>query len=145
MPPSPRPDTRFTLDDFMLFPDDGKRHEIVIFSFHDVVEPDLLVITADQLDILTDKNVQGAPALVVEIQSPTTRRRDQTLKHRLFDRGGVREYWLVDPDRNRVRVFRRSSEGSFPMALEPSLDSGGVLTTPVLPGFVVDVAVIFAD
>jgi Uma2 family endonuclease len=122
MPTSPAHDTRLTVDDFMLFPDDGKRHEIidgvhyatpspvtrqqaisgrlhlslgnflaehpplgrvffapfdVIFTRWDVVEPDLLVIAGDQLDILTTKNVQGAPALVVEILSPGTRKVDE--------------------------------------------------------------------
>jgi len=59
----------------------------VIFSFYDVVVPDLLVIAADQLQVLTEANVQGAPALVVEIQSPGSRRRDETIKRRLCDRG----------------------------------------------------------
>lgn len=190
MPASARPDSRFTVDDFMQFPDDGKRHEIiegahyvspspttrhqaisgrlflalgnflaahpqlgrvfyapfdVIFSFYDVVEPDLLVIAGDQMQILTEANVQGAPAIVVEIQSPGTRRRDETIKRRLFERGGVREYWLVDPVRNHIRVFRRAADGSFPLALDLSRDAGDTLTTPVLPGFAVGVAAILAE
>ena len=133
--PTARPDTRFTYDDFLLFPDDGKRHEIidgehyvtpspntrhqelvgrlhlaignflrdqtalgrvflapfdVVFSSYDVVEPDLLFIAGDQIDILTKQNVQGSPALVVEILSPGTRKTDEQIKRRLFDRGGVR-------------------------------------------------------
>ena len=91
----------------------------VIFTRWDVVEPDLLVIAGDQLDILTTKNVQGAPAIVVEILSPGTRKVDESIKRRLFDRGGVRQYWLIDPELDIVKVYRRS-------ARDPSAGSGAV-------------------
>jgi Uma2 family endonuclease len=105
-----------------------------IFTRWDVVEPDLLFIAADQLDILTHANVQGAPALVVEILSPGTKRRDLDVKQRLYDRGGVREYWIVDPDANTVTIHRRAGDGSFPAAqLLPN--DASELTTPLLPGF----------
>lgn len=170
-------DTRLTYDDFLLFPDDGLRHEIidgehyvtpspttrhqvllgrlhfeierylrahpgngqvflspldVVFTKWDVVEPDLLFVAADQEDILTEKNVQGAPALVIEIASPGTRRRDEQIKRQLFDRGGVREYWIVDPDADVVRVFRRQPDGSLAAIAELARET--VLTTPLLPG-----------
>jgi Uma2 family endonuclease len=105
----------------------------VILTAHDVVEPDLLVVLGDQQNILTDKNIQGAPALVIEILSPGTRRRDQSLKRQLFDRAGVREYWMVDPDRNQVTVHRRATDGSFPVVT--TLGAGDTLATPLLPGW----------
>jgi Uma2 family endonuclease len=114
----------------------------VIFTKWDVVEPDLLFIAADQTGILTDKNVQGAPALVIEIASPGTRKRDQGIKRQLFDRGGVREYWTVDPDSDAVRVFRRESNG--PLALTAELTRGDVLTTPLLPGLAIQLTELFA-
>jgi Uma2 family endonuclease len=136
MQPATKHDTRLTYDDFLLFPDDGQRHELidgehyvspspsvrhqrllrrlstaidtyltahpeagevffapldVVLSNYDVVEPDLLVIAADQQDISTEKHVTGPPALVVEILSPGTRKVDEKTKYRLFDRTGVRE------------------------------------------------------
>ena len=103
----------------------------VVMTPHDVVEPDLLVVLGDQRDILTDKHIQGAPALVIEILSPGTRKRDQTLKRQLFDREGVREYWMVDPDRIRVIVHRRAADGSFPLVA--TLEAGETLTTTLLP------------
>jgi Uma2 family endonuclease len=140
---------KLTYDDFLCFPDDGRRHELidgehfvtpspferpqrvsldltlalgnylrtsrvgslyvapfdVVLSNHDIVEPDLLIILADQQDILTEKHVRGAPAIVVEILSPGTRTRDETLKRDLYARAGVREYWMVDPDARAVRAF----------------------------------------
>jgi Uma2 family endonuclease len=117
----------------------------VILSFYDVVEPDLLVVAGDQLAIMTEKNIQGAPAIVVEILSPSTRKVDEVLKRRLFERTGVREYWLVDPRRDAIKIFERGSSGSFPTARELSRAAGDVLTTPVLPGFSVPLAEVFTD
>ncbi|MFA5908526.1 MAG: Uma2 family endonuclease [Vicinamibacterales bacterium] len=107
----------------------------VVMTPYDVVEPDLLVVLGDQQDILTDKNVQGAPGLVIEILSPGTRQRDLTHKRRLFDREGVREYWIVDPDRNNVAACRRANDGSFPLATTLEARNGETLTTPLLPGW----------
>ena len=182
-------DTRLTYDDFLLFPDDGKRHEIidgvhyvtpsprlrhqvllgrlhfeieswlrqhpgtgsvflspldVIFSKWDVVEPDLLFVAADQEKILTENNVQGSPALVIEIASPATRRRDEGIKQKLFDRGGVREYWLVDPDRNRVRVWRRQPDGTFAQVADLSWERHDTITTPLLPHLTIPLVQLFS-
>jgi Uma2 family endonuclease len=180
-------DTRLTYDDFLLFPDDGKRHEIidgehyvtpsptprhqvllgrlhfeielflrqhpgtgkvflspldVIFTKWDVVEPDLLFIAMDQVDILTEKNVQGPPALVIEIASPGTRKRDEGIKLRLFDRGGVQEYWLVDPESNRVKVSRRQPDGSFTRVADLSHEDQ--LTTALMPELTIPLMQLFA-
>ena len=106
----------------------------VVLSDRDVVEPDLQLITADQIAILTTKNVQGAPALVVEVLSPSTRRRDLGIKRDLFDRAGVREFWIVDGGRNAVDVYRRSAAGLL-LATRLRADAGETLTTPLLPAF----------
>jgi Uma2 family endonuclease len=115
-----------------------------VFSPWDVVEPDLLFVAADQLDIMTEPNIQGAPALVVEILSTSTRKRDRGVKLQLFDRGGVREYWLIDPKARDVTVYRRSSDGRFPKAVNLTAVEGGGLATPLLPGFSLSVAKLFA-
>jgi Uma2 family endonuclease len=173
------PGVKLTYDDFVLFPDDGKRHELidgehyvtpspnmrhqrisgdlhgflwtyleahrvgqlfsapfdVVFSHFDVVEPDLLYMSNETAArVLTPQNVRGTPDLVVEIGSPGTRKRDETIKRRLYERSGVSEYWVVDPDVDVVRVFRDEA-GRFGQAVELSLESGDMLTTPLLPGF----------
>ena len=92
-------------------------------------------MAADQNDILTRKNVQGPPALVIEVLSPGTRTRDHTIKRDLFERSGVREYWLVDPDGERVTVLRRAASGGFNAPFELGPAQGDSLTTPLLPGF----------
>lgn len=112
-----------------------------IMTAHDVVEPDVLVVLSDQ-NVLTEKHIHGAPAIVVEVHSPGTRKRDQTLKRDLFDRQGVREYWMVDPERNQVIVCRRGVDGSFPLAA--TLAANKTLTTPLLPGWSLSLAKLFA-
>lgn len=107
----------------------------VIFSPHDLVEPDLLLITADQAAVLTQKNVQGAPALVIEVLSPSTRSRDLLIKRRLFDRSGVREYWIVDPDLNQLQVYRRIVGGGLTLAAQLEMNTDATLSTPILPDF----------
>jgi Uma2 family endonuclease len=115
----------------------------VVFTFHDVVEPDVVFVAPDQLDILTDENIQGTPALVIEILSPSTRRRDQHIKRTLYERTGVREYWLIDPDVSTVTVFRRAGDGSFPRTSELTAGGGDTLESPLLPGWSLALARLF--
>lgn len=106
----------------------------VVLSSHDVVAPDLILITDDQGEILTAKNVQGAQALVIEVLSPSTRKRDVGIKRELFDWSGVREYWVVDGTLNRIQVYRRTLDGALTVAEQLEANSDAVLTTPLLPG-----------
>ncbi len=115
----------------------------VVFSFHDIVEPDLVFVAPDQFDILTDKNIQGTPALVAEILSPSTRQRDREIKRRLYDRSGVREYWLVDPEQDTVTIHRRATDGSFPQSARLAAKQLDTLETPLLPGWSLGLARLF--
>jgi Uma2 family endonuclease len=190
-PDAPRPSgpgVKLTYDDFVLFPDDGKRHELidgehyvtpspstrhqrivmnlsgliwnflrqnrlgqvfgapfdVVFSDFDVVEPDLLFVSHARRDVLTTQNVQGAPDLVVEVGSPGTRRRDERTKHLLYERFGVSEYWVVDPDIDLVKVYRLV-EGRYTRTSELTLAEGDVLTTPRLPGLDIPLSDVFGE
>jgi len=105
----------------------------VVLSDLDVVEPDLVYVSAERASIVTAKNVQGAPDLVIEVLSPSTRRTDEVTKRKLYDRVGVREYWIVDPELETIKVHRRSDHG-FTRAAELTRDGGDVLATPLLPG-----------
>lgn len=115
----------------------------VVFSFHDIVEPDLIFVAPDQLGILTEKNIQGTPALVVEVLSPSTRKRDREIKRKLYDRAGVREYWLVDPESHVVTIHRRAADGSFPQVARLSAAALDTLDTPVIAGWSLALARLF--
>jgi len=184
--PNPR-GVKLTYDDFVLFPDDGKRHELidgehyvtpspnlkhqkvsgnlhlliaswlehnaigqifyapfdVVFSRFDVVEPDLLYMSDERAaEVLTKANVQGAPELVIEIGSPGTRKRDETIKRRLYERSGVSEYWVVDPEIDVVRIYRRNAE-RFARPIELTAEAADTLTTPLLSGLSLPLSRIF--
>jgi Uma2 family endonuclease len=71
-----------------------------------VVQPDLLVV-CDKTKIRRH-GIVGAPDMVVEILSPSTGFKDQSVKFSLYESAGVREYWLVNPETRVVEVFYRS-------------------------------------
>jgi Uma2 family endonuclease len=178
------PARKLTYEDYVLFPDDGKRHEIidgehfvtpspywrhqyvsvklsnrmgpfvekhrlgdfsyapvdVLLSPNDVLVPDLLFISNERREILNEKNVQGAPDLVVEILSESTKRRDKGIKYQRYEHFGVREYWLVDPDRRTLTVYRRKGDG---LRLTAELGVGDTLETPLLPGLEIALSEVF--
>ena len=70
-----------------------------------VVQPDLIFVSKERERIITPANIQGAPDLLVEILSPSTRRLDTTAKLELYARHGVREYWIADPVARTVAVM----------------------------------------
>lgn len=113
----------------------------VLLSTHDIVEPDLLFLSTARAHLLTSQNLQGAPDLVVEILSPGTRRRDKGLKRNRYERLGVEEYWLIDPDQNVVTVHRRGTSGFEHVVCVSRAEE---LTTPLLPGLELPLDRVFA-
>ena len=79
----------------------------VVLSNTNVVQPDVLFISRARADRITDKNVQGAPDLVIEILSPSTAGRDLNDKHELYGSRGVLEYWIIDPVAETLAVHRQ--------------------------------------
>ena len=74
------------------------------------VQPDIVFVSRPRREIIAEAGIAGAPDLVAEILSPSTAGRDRTIKLRLYERHGVREYWIVDADENAVDVWRFGSE-----------------------------------
>ena len=171
--------TKLTYDDYLRFPDDGLRHEIiegehyvtpspvtrhqrilltlshllqtyldqhpigeiffapfdVLLSEYNVFVPDLIYLSQERAHLLTAKNLQGAPDLAVEILSPGTRSRDLRLKRDVYQRTGVREYWIIDPIQNLVDVYRWQPAIAVEKPLR--LGAGEGLSTPLLPDLIV--------
>jgi Uma2 family endonuclease len=181
------PGVKLTYDDFVLFPDDGKRHELidgehyvtpspntrhqrilarlhlliggwldvhpigqaffapydVVFTNVDIVEPDLLYFSNERAaQVITPMHARGAPEIVVEIASRGTRKRDETIKRRLYEREGVSEYWVVDPEVDVIRIYRRDGD-SFGRAIELTREAGDTLTTSLLAGLEMPLTRIF--
>lgn len=167
---------KFTYEDYLLFSDDGRRHELidgehymtpapsikhqqismnlsmalsnylaarrigrvyaapcdVVLSDTDVVQPDLLVVLSAKASIITGQNVLGAPNLIIEILSETTRRTDEIIKRKLYERYGAQEYWIVDPELETVKVYRMTPQG-YSRVAELSYEASDILSTPLLP------------
>ena len=112
----------------------------VVLSRHDVVQPDVLFVATLDTGIVTEANIQGSPTLVVEVVSDP--RMDRVRKRELYARHGVPEYWIVDPDADRVEVYRLEGGASYP---KPSiLEPGDALGSPSLSQLSIDVAGLLA-
>lgn len=73
-----------------------------------MVQPDVFVVcNKDKINI---KYLYGAPDFVIEILSPSTRKKDMTLKLAKYSEAGVREYWIVDPKKKRIMVYDLENE-----------------------------------
>lgn len=76
-------------------------------------EPDLLFIAASHLDRLRETYLDGPADVVVEITSPESGARDRGEKFYEYERGGVQEYWLIDPERGWAEFYRLGPEGRY--------------------------------
>jgi Uma2 family endonuclease len=112
----------------------------VVLSDENVVQPDILFVSKGRSHIITEKNVQGAPDLVIEITSPATVQRDKGIKRKLYARFGVREYWLVDSENKTIDVMILAKSG-FETA--KAYKAGETLTSPLLKGLSIDLSEVF--
>jgi Uma2 family endonuclease len=112
----------------------------VYLSPHDLVVPDLAFVSHARLNIIGPKRIDGPPDLIVEILSPSTRRRDLTRKRDLYERHGVQEYWIADPVARTLTVHTLC-DGRY----EATTWSRVILRSSLLPGLELDVAALFAN
>ena len=107
-----------------------------------VVQPDISVIC--DRSKLTDKGCTGAPDFIIEILSPYTSRKDIAVKFDLYQRHGVKEYWIVDPAAHYVHVYGLDEKGKYPEYPAIFLQDGVVPCT-VLKGLSVDLKRVFGE
>jgi Uma2 family endonuclease len=141
--------TKFSYASYVLFPNDGKRHEILdgdhymnpapspkhqtvsrqllyelmtliekkgrglVFNAptdvelapHDIVQPDLFVVMSEQKRMVGSSKIKGVPTLIIEILSPSNPDYDRVLKMEVYERVGVPEFWIVDPEEMTIHQF----------------------------------------
>lgn len=177
-------DDKFTYQDYLHLPDDGKRYQIidgelymvpspipyhqtisinierilyeytkkqggrvlhapcdVVLTNIDVVQPDIFFISPERLDIIKEKNIQGAPDLVVEILSSYSEKIDKISKAKLYARFGVKEYWIVNPDKKEVTVLNLKGGG---YKSQGDFDIKDSFESKLLKGLTVEVSEIFS-
>jgi Uma2 family endonuclease len=178
--------TKLTYEDYLTFPNDGRRHELVdgehfvtpspntkhqrivgrlffalqshlsahpsgevllspydvVLSALDVVEPDLVFVSRENFLRITEANLQGPPDLAIEVLSESNRRHDEVTKRKLYERAGVKEYWIVDPEIETVKVHLLT-EGALSRVAELSREGSERLGSPLMPGFAMDLERLF--
>lgn len=109
-----------------------------ILGPHDIVEPDLLVVTDPAT--ISRRAIEGPPALVVEILSPSTAVRDRSVKARRYAAAGIPHYWLVDIENQHIECLRLAAEGYRLAAAARGTDP---LIHPDWPGLQIDLTALW--
>jgi len=124
--PSPRPRHQVVIGNlYVLLAEHVRGHRLgevylspidVILSRITVLQPDIVYVDPTRLEIVTERAIEGAPTLVVEVLSPSTDARDRGAKLALYARYGIPFYWIVDPVARSVQALRLSGESYEPVA-----------------------------
>ena len=112
----------------------------VYFDDENVVQPDILFISKDRLNIIGDKNLQGAPDLIIEILSESNAYRDLIQKKKLYSRFGVKEYWIVVPGEKTIDINILKDKT---YQLYKTLGEDDTLESQILKGFKMELKAIF--
>ena len=112
----------------------------VVLSETDVVQPDILFISRERASIIGEKYISAAPDLVVEVLSPGTAGRDQTLKKKLYAQRGVKELWFASPEAKTVEVLVNTGD-SF--RREAIFGTGDIVRSPLLSGLAIPLESVF--
>lgn len=112
----------------------------VVLSPHDVVQPDVVFVSTERLSAVDPQGgIHAAPDLVVEVLSPSTTSVDRGAKQSLYERSGVKEYWIVDGAAQLVEIHEFGSRRRT-----RSHKAGQTFESAVLPGLTIAVAELFA-
>lgn len=107
-----------------------------------VVQPDICVICDPKK--IDEKGCLGAPDWIIEILSPHTSAKDLKVKFDVYEKSGVKEYWVIHPAEQTILVYKLDASGKYTAALRPYV-VGDQFTPSVLPELIIDVEEVFAD
>ena len=149
---TPSPETRhqrisgkivFALEKFVTENDLGEVFHApcdVHLDDENVVQPDILFISKNRLNIIGEKNIQAAPDLAIEILSRSTAYRDLIQKKRLYSRFGVKEFWIVIPGEEAIEIYLLKDKT---YQLYKTLGEDDTLESQILGGFKMGLKAIF--
>ncbi len=112
----------------------------VYLSQTETYQPDIIFISKERLDIIGEKRIEGAPDLVIEILSEATAYYDLRHKKHVYERTGVREYWIVDPIERSIDVYENTG-GRFNLFSEAI--EKGMVRSRILDGFEIEIEKVF--
>ena len=110
-------------------------------KIYDVVQPDICVIC--DLTKLDERGCIGAPDLIVEVLSPSTMKYDWNYKFNLYEKAGVREYWIVNPKTKITYIFILQPDGQYDMGTE--YEGNQKAPVSIFEGLEIDLSEIFED
>mgnify|MGYP001773072605 CR=1 FL=1 len=113
----------------------------VVLSEDMVLQPDIVYISKENLGIIGEKAIMGAPDLVVEIVSPSTTRRDTVVKKGIYEDFSVKEYWIVYPDEKAIEVWVLGENGKY--ELYSFAEKEDKVNSKILKGLKVDLKEVF--
>ncbi len=114
----------------------------VVLSDLNICQPDIIFISRENKEIITEKNIQGAPDLIIEILSPSTTYRDLFDKKELYAKFGVNEYWIADPKRRWIETY--SLQDNTYKQIQRS-EKSGKITSAVVKGFEIKLEAVFEE
>jgi Uma2 family endonuclease len=103
----------------------------VYLDEENVYQPDIVFISNQQIHILQEK-INGAPDLIIEILSPGSAKYDEKEKKAVYERSGVKEYWIVDPHTKKTTGYRLQGEAYLEMPAEEGMIQSALLQTTIL-------------
>lgn len=107
---------------------------------NETYQPDVFFISKERESIIGEKKIEGAPDLVIEVLSESTAYYDLKKKKAVYEKSGVSEYWIVDPEEKNIEIYENSNIGFQRVTL---LDSGLTYTSKKLTGFILKTEEIF--
>jgi Uma2 family endonuclease len=150
MTPSPRPRHQSVVGNLhLVMAEHVREHALgevylspvdVILSRITVLQPDLVYVEQGRLGIVTERAIEGAPTLVVEVLSPSSSARDRGVKQALYARYGVPNYWIVEPATRNVQALRLGGASYETVA---ALDAIAPAVLPPLDGLTLDPATVW--
>lgn len=105
-----------------------------------IVQPDLLIIKKERLDIIKEKRIVGAPDVVIEILSFENAYYDLRKKFKIYENAGIPEYWIVDPEIKSIEIYGNESR-KYKKIKE--VEKEGFIESEVLNGLSVDLNEVF--
>lgn len=112
----------------------------VYFGEAETYQPDIVFVLKEKLSIVGETKIEGAPDLIIEILSPSTAYYDLGRKYEIYEKSGVKEYWVVHPERKSIEIYQ--NEGNQ-FKLVQSVKEMGIINSPLLRNFKLNLEKIF--
>ncbi len=112
----------------------------VYFGEEDTFQPDVIFISKERSNIIGETKIEGAPDIIIEILSPSTAYYDLGKKYKVYEKAGVKEYWLFHPDRKAIEVYINKGDK---FQLIQIVEETGIVKSELLKDFEVELEKLF--